>query len=157
MGCWLLHLLDSMEPFANLKSTSLATLVHVQLGQVVQDSAVSTILQYCPQLRHLHCNKCPDLEDLDLASAIMKTTNQGVLECFYIYEAPMLTYNSFQLLIDGFPNLQRFGNLTTWAVNCKGIQQVVRYIRDNNLDVEILCGSHWFASDCDKGTTAPLN
>ena len=43
----------------------------------------------------------------------------------------------------------RFGNLTAWAINCKGIQHAVRYIRDNNLDLEILTGSHWFSTNCD--------
>ena len=100
---------------------------------------------HCPRLRFLHCNNCPDLEDIDLASYVLKSSNK-VLECFYIYEAPNLTFNSFQVLLEGFPNLCRFGNLTRWAVNCEGIQQVVRTIRDNNVDLEILCGSHWFSS-----------
>ena len=40
--------------------------------------------------------------------------------------------------------------ISRWAVNCEGIQQIVRTIRNNNLDVEILCGSHWFQSTCSK-------
>ncbi len=55
------------------------------------------------------------------------------------------------MLVDGFPELCRFGNLTRWAVNCEGIQSVVRTIKEHNLDLEILCGSHWFASTCASG------
>ena len=125
----------------------LSTLVHVSLGQVVQNSAVSVMLTQCPSLRSLHCNNCPDLRDHDLGVCADRAACAG-LECFYVYEAPHLTFTAFQTLLDTFPRLCRFGNLTRWAVNCEGIQQVVRAIRDNNYAVEILCGSHWFASQC---------
>ena len=42
--------------------TALDTLVHVQLGQNVHNSAITTIISYCPNLRHIHCNRCPDLQ-----------------------------------------------------------------------------------------------
>jgi len=152
--------LPSIPSSSNLyvSGTALDTLVHVQLGQNVQNSAISTIMSYCPHLRHIHCNRCPDLQDIDLAASVAKSINvEGTLECFYVYEAPQLTFASFQLLIESFPGLQRFGNLTRWAVNCEGIQQVVRNIRENNIDVEILCGSHWFSSPCMKSVPlAPM-
>ena len=47
----------------------------------------------------------------------------------------------------------QFGNLSRWAVNCEGIQQIVRTVRNNNLEVEILCGSHWFQSTCAKAVS----
>jgi len=65
-----------------------------------------------------------------------------------VYESPQLTVQAFQIILDGFPNLAHFGNLTRWAINCEGIAQVLRTIRDNNLEMEILCGSHWFSSSC---------
>lgn len=131
--------------------TALDTLVYVQLGQVVQNCAVTVILQYSPHLKQFHCNMCPDLQDIDIAACVARSVNEGALECFYVYEAPRLTFDSFQMLVEGFPSLQRFGNLTRWAINCEGMQQVVHSIRDNNLDVEILCGSHWFSStQCGK-------
>lgn len=40
---------------------SLAALVHIQLGQIVRNSAVCVILVNCPKLKQLHCNRCPDL------------------------------------------------------------------------------------------------
>lgn len=120
-------ILPSLSSSSSLckSSTALDTLVHVQLGQSVQNSAISTILSCCPSLRHIHCNRCPDLQDIDLAASVAKSINrEGTLECFYVYEAPQLTFSSFQLLIESFPGLQRFGNLTRWAVDCEGIQQV---------------------------------
>ena len=56
--------LPSIPSSSNLyvSGTALDTLVHVQLGQNVQNSAISTILSYCPHLRHIHCNRCPDLQ-----------------------------------------------------------------------------------------------
>ena len=143
----------------------MANLVHVQLGQVVKNSAVEAILLNARMLEHLHCYTCPDLSDRELGIYSLKVTAPYIifpqiflfchlhfqsscsrLRCFYIYEAPLLTFDSFQTLLDSFPELKRFGNLTRWAVNCEGIQQVVRSVRQNNLDVEILCGSHWFNS-----------
>ena len=58
--------LPSIPSSSNLfvSGTALDTLVHVQLGQNVQNSAISTILSYCPHLRHIHCNRCPDLQVL---------------------------------------------------------------------------------------------
>ena len=124
-------ILPSLSSSSSLykSSTALDTLVHVQLGQSVQNSAISTILSCCPSLRHIHCNRCPDLQDIDLAASVAKSINrEGTLECFYVYEAPQLTLSSFQLLIESFPGLQRFGNLTRWAVDCEGIQQVYKII-----------------------------
>ena len=60
--------LPSIPLSSNLyvSGTALDTLVHVQLGQNVQNSAISTILSYCPHLRHIHCNRCPDLQVLEI-------------------------------------------------------------------------------------------
>jgi len=132
----------------------LAHLVHVQLGQVVQNSAVRCLLAHSPRLRHLHCNTCPDLKDADLSAWCYDAACVHSLRCFYVYEAPHLTSTSFATLSDAFPKLQRFGNLTRWAVDCEGIQLVVRHIRENNLDLEVLCGSHWFSSTCCAQVTA---
>ena len=72
-----------------------------------------------------------------------------------MYEAPQLTVAAFQTIVDGFPALQRFGNLTRWAVNCEGIQHVVRTIKENNYNLEILCGSHWFTMKCAQLVSLP--
>ena len=113
---------------------------------------MEAVLKHCPALKHLHCNTCPNLTDLDLASAIGAPSPcvrpEPLLECFYIYEAPGLTVNAFELLVDGFPRLQKIGNITRWAINCEGMQKISRTIREGNLDVAVLCGSHWFTSTC---------
>jgi hypothetical protein len=48
------------------------------------------------------------------------------LQCFYVYEAPHLTINSFNTILESCPSLKQFGNLSRWAVNCEGIQQIGR-------------------------------
>lgn len=124
------------------------SLSHVQLGQMVQNSVVSVILQNCPNLVNFHANNCPELHDLDLAAALPleKANSRSCLQCLYVYEAPHLTINAFNIILEAFPNLKQFGNISRWAVNCEGMQQIVRTIRNDNLEVEILCGSHWYLS-----------
>ena len=113
---------------------------------------MEAVLKHCPQLKHFHCNTCSTLTDLDLAAAVgapsRHSWNECPLECFYIYDAPGLTVNAFEILIDGFPRLKKFGNLTRWAINCEGMQKISRAIREGNLDITVLCGSHWFTSTC---------
>jgi hypothetical protein len=48
------------------------------------------------------------------------------LQCFYVYEAPHLTIDSFTTILESCPSLKQFGNLSRWAVNCEGIQQIGR-------------------------------
>ena len=126
-----------------INKANLRHLVYVQLGQVVQNSAIETMLRHCPQLNHLHCNTCPNFGDLELASCVNLS-----LECFYIYDAPCLTAHAFDILTDSFPRLKKFGNLTRWNIKCEEIQKIMRQIRETNLDLSILCGSHWFTSSC---------
>jgi len=130
------------------------SLRHVQFGQMVQNSVISVVLQNCPQLVNFHANNCPALQDRDLAAAlpVHLSASRVALQCLYIYEAPHLTLQSFNIILESCPNLRQFGNLSRWAVDCEGIQQIVRTIRNNNLELEILCGSHWFQSTCAKAT-----
>ena len=125
----------------------LSTLVHVQLGQVVLNETVATILKHCSRLKHFHCNICPGLSDRDLSKYCYHKSCIN-LECFYIYEAPQLTFSAFQILVDAFPSLKGFGNLTRWALGCEGIRQVTQTITENNFNVEVLTGSHWFSGNC---------
>jgi len=134
------------------------SLCHVQFGQMVQNSVISVVLQNCPQLINFHANNCPALHDLDLAASlpIQHSSSRLRLQCLYVYEAPHLTIESFNIILEACPNLKQFGNLSRWAVNCEGIQQIVRTIRNNNLEVEILCGSHWFQSACAKAVYSSI-
>ena len=168
-----------LQPIPESDLHSLSSLVHVQLGQIVRNSAVAVVMINCSKLKQFHCNSCPDLRqdhfreqlqqpstahlvasssllkncvssprDEDLRLFSTRAACLSALECFYIYEAPHLTFDAFRHLVDSFPVLARLGNLTRWAVDCEGIQSVVRAVRENNFDVEILCGSHWFAPRC---------
>jgi hypothetical protein len=101
--------------------------------------------------------KCIFFRDDDIRTYSESAACLSTLECFYIYEAPWLSYHTFEMLVETFPDLCRFGNLTRWAINCEGIQHVVRSIKENNYDVEILCGSHWFASKCSSAAASRLS
>jgi hypothetical protein len=90
------------------------------------------MLQYCPNLTHLHCNNCPNLYDLDVADAIGAANFISRLECFYIYEAPHLTVNAFQILLEG-------------KVECSGkrLRVCFEHLRNLNFasDVSVCCGA----------------
>ncbi len=45
---------------------------YLQLGQIVQNSAVAAVMLNCPRLENLHCYTCPDLADSDLAIYSLK-------------------------------------------------------------------------------------
>ena len=129
--------------------TRYSSLVHVHLGQVVLNSVVRAVLSHAPNLKHFHCNTCPDLGDKELAEYTEGATCFR-LECFYIYEARKLTSEAFLGLIEAFPELSGCGNLTRWCLSCDGLRQAISTIKDNNYDVEVLCGSHWFSSRCSQ-------
>ena len=121
---------------------------------IVTGPGPSTFYFVTSQLVNFHANNCPALQDRDLAAAlpVHLSASRVALQCLYIYEAPHLTLQSFNIILESCPNLRQFGNLSRWAVDCEGIQQIVRTIRNNNLELEILCGSHWFPSTCAKAT-----
>ena len=72
------------------------------------------MIQNCPNLVNFHANNCPDLHDLDLAAALPleRASSRSLLQCLYIYEAPHLTTNAFNIILEAFPNLRQFGNLS---------------------------------------------
>ena len=84
--------LPSIPSSSNLyvSGTALDTLVHVQLGQNVQNSAISTILSYCPHLRHIHCNRCPDLQVLE--KQVLNKTNIKPLKWMPLIRPMISTY-----------------------------------------------------------------
>ena len=107
----LMHVQVSLPDHSHRSSSVLphvpiSTIFSLQLGQVVQNSAVAAVLLNCPRLEHLHCYTCPDLSDRDLGVYALKAAASR-LKCFYIYEAPLLTFASFQMLLDSFPELKR--------------------------------------------------
>ena len=50
-----------LHPIPECDLHSLASLVHVQLGQIVRNSAVAVVMINCSKLKQFHCNSCPDL------------------------------------------------------------------------------------------------
>lgn len=50
-----------LQPIPESDLHSLGSLVHVQLGQIVRNSAVAVVLINCSKLKQFHCNSCPDL------------------------------------------------------------------------------------------------
>ena len=81
---------------------------------MVQNSVIAVVLQNCSQLVNFHANNCPDLHDRDLVAAlpIQASTARLKLQCLYIYEAPHLTLQSFNTILESCPNLKQFGNLS---------------------------------------------
>ena len=79
------------------------------------------------QLVNFHANNCPSLHDLDLAAALplqhsssrlckwwrwrcsasTLLTCRLKLQCFYVYEAPHLTIESFNTILEACPNLRQ--------------------------------------------------
>ena len=85
------------------------------------------------QLVNFHANNCPSLHDLDLAAALPlqhsssrycgssleRTGEPGLgssivinpfrlrLQCLYVYEAPHLTIESFNIILEACPNLRQ--------------------------------------------------
>ena len=51
-------------------------------------------------------------------------------------------------LMSNFPNLKYIGNLANWGLPCDDIRQIMSTIRDNNYDLQLNAGSHWFCSKC---------
>jgi hypothetical protein len=131
------------------KPRCLSTLVFLQLGQVVQKSLVAAAMLNCDSLKFFHCNSCPDLCDGDLEALSAKAACRS-LQCFYVYEAPELSDLGVYTLVDGFAELCRLGNFSRWAITCAKVQEIHAYIRTKNLDVEVLCGPHWFTSKCSQ-------
>ena len=50
-----------LQPIPESDLHSLSSLVHVQLGQIVRNSAVAVVMINCSKLKQFHCNSCPDL------------------------------------------------------------------------------------------------
>jgi len=151
--------LSVIPPLVNLRS--------IQLGRVVTARALTELLKRAPALEIAHFYSCPDLTDDHLISLTTRPSNTSHsyrngdsqssaaypylshhLECFYIYEASHITVPALVTLLASCENLVRTGNLSNWGLDCEGIQWIHSTILDNNLNLEINTGSHWFCSQC---------
>ena len=145
---------NEVLPLVNLRS--------VQLGRVVTARALTELLKCAPSLEIAHFYSCPDLTDNHLISLTAKPSNPNqcyeystftpllsqYLECFYIYEASHITAPAVVTLLASCERLVRTGNLNNWGLDCEGIRWIHSTILDNNLNLEINTGSHWFCSQC---------
>lgn len=147
-----------VPPLINLRS--------VQLGRVVTARALMELLKRAPSLEIAHFYSCPDLTDKHLISLTAKPSNPNqyckdedqnststsflsqYLECFYIYEASHITAPAVVTLLASCERLVKTGNLSNWGLDCEGIRWIHSTILDNNLNLEINTGSHWFCSQC---------
>lgn len=150
--------LSVIPPLINLRS--------IQLGRVVTAQALTELLKRAPALEIAHFYRCPDLTDEHLISLTAKPSNTSHcywqenqnspvypclsqhIECFYIYEASHITAPAVVTLLACCENLLRTGNLSNWGLDCEGIRWIHSTILDNNLNLEINPGSHWFCSQC---------
>ncbi|XP_063231260.1 uncharacterized protein LOC134535857 [Bacillus rossius redtenbacheri] len=145
--------------------TKLASLRDVQLGRTVTARALTALLKRAPALRIAHFYSCPDLVDdhlndlvtsADLPAATT-TCQHGHhtdtplltnLECFYIYEAPHVTVRAVGNLLAKCDQLVKIGNLGNWGLDCEGVRWIHSTVIENNLNLEINMGSHWYCSSC---------
>ncbi|PSN31895.1 hypothetical protein C0J52_21200 [Blattella germanica] len=144
---------------------SLTKLRSIQLGRVVSARALMELLRRAPCLEIAHFFSCPDLTDnhiMSLTATSHSSQNYSsrenqisspqalsqCLECFYIYEAPQITAPAVITLLASCEKLMRTGNLSNWGLDCDGIRWIHGTIMDNNLNLELYSGSHWFCSQC---------
>lgn len=151
--------LNVIPPLINLRS--------IQLGRVVTAQTLTELLKRAPALEIAHFYRCPDLTDEHLISLTVKPSNTSHcyfygenqnsppypcisqrIECFYIYEASHITAPAVVTLLACCENLLRTGNLSNWGLDCEGMRWIHSTILDNNLNLEINPGSHWFCSQC---------
>lgn len=126
------------------KSLILPELERVQLGKIITYNAVTKLLMASPELKIVHFHTCIDLTDKHLIQA-----NNPLIECFYIYEVTScISAGTVHNLMGNFPNLKYIGNLANWGLGCDDIRQIMSTIRDNNYDLQLNAGSHWFCSKC---------
>ncbi|KAJ8873877.1 hypothetical protein PR048_024713 [Dryococelus australis] len=140
----------------HIPSNRLLSLSHVQIGRTVTAQALSELLKRAPALRIAHFYSCPDLTDehmINLATATCpygqeNTQLSTTLECFYIYEAPHVTAHAVGSLLATCDQLTKIGNLGNWGLDCDGIRWIHNTVIDNNFNLEINMGSHWYCSPC---------
>jgi len=151
--------LSVIPPLINLRS--------IQLGHMVTAQALTELLKRAPTLEVAHFYRCPDLTDDHLISLTVRPSNTSHccwsaenqnshayphlsqhLECFYIYEASHITAPAVVTLFASCEKLLQAGNLSNWGLDSEGIRWIHSTILDNNLNLEINAGSHWFCSQC---------
>lgn len=122
---------------------SLSALENIHLGKSVTAKAVTNLMKSAPNLIKVHFYSCLDLTDEHLLKV-----RHPQLECFYIYEASCISAETINTLLNNCVNIQSTGNLSNWGLTCDAMRSVVTLIQDNNFDLQLHGGSHWFCSQC---------
>lgn len=122
---------------------NLTSLESIHLGKSVTAKAVTNLMKSAPNLRIVHFYSCLDLTDEHLLKV-----RHADLECFYIYEASCISANTVNTLLANCAGIQSTGNLSNWGLTCDSMRSVVNLIRDNNFELQLNGGSHWFCSPC---------
>lgn len=126
----------------------LSKLEKIHLGKSVTAKAVTNLMKCAPNLTRVHFYSCLGLVDADL----LKVKHEH-LECFYIYEASCISLGIVHSLLRNCPSLQGTGNLNNWGHTCTDVRPVLTFIKDNNLELQLQTGSHWFCSSCFTSTS----
>lgn len=136
--------LDGTEP------SSLCSLKKIHLGRTVTAMTIEKIIKYSPALVSIHVHSCFDITNSHIESFIKNSLNCFVenLSCFYIYEANKLTANIVLDMFKHCKRLKKIGNLANWGLDCEGIKIIKKTLAQDNLNVELCPGSHWFWSNC---------
>lgn len=121
----------------------LCELEMIHLGKSVTAKAVMNLMKCALNLKRVHFYSCLDLTDTDL----LKVHHQH-LQCFYIYEASCISSETIYTLLRSCPSIQSTGNLSNWGLTCDDVCAVVGLIKDNNFELQLNSGAHWFCSQC---------
>ncbi|KAG8318424.1 hypothetical protein J6590_001535 [Homalodisca vitripennis] len=118
----------------------LTELENIHLGKSVTAKAVTNLMKCAPNLARVHFFSCLDLTDDHLLKI-----RHPYLQCFYIYEASCISAETINTLLANCVNLQSTGNLSNWGLSCDAMRSVVSLIQDNNFQLQLNGGSHWFS------------
>lgn len=139
---------ESEKPIQSIMSH----LQKIQLGKIVDINAINGILKCSPALKIVHIYSC---NNLNVDSVFSYTDKHDKLlgqnlqiQCFYIYETLSLTKAVQESIINTLPNIKRIGNIRNCGLTTEEIQSLDSWITQNNFDVELGAGSHWFSSSC---------
>lgn len=128
----------------------------IQLGKIITLNAINKILVLSPALRIIHIYSCSQLAIDEIFNDKLTFKNQNdkllsrnsQIECFYMYETSSLTKNISEFIINTLPNIKRIGNIRNCVLSSEDIQCMDTWIIQNNFNVKLYAGSHWFSSSC---------
>lgn len=138
----------------------LAHLRKIQLGRTLTLDGLYNILKISPMLKIAHIYSCNQLKASDIYgfSEIDSVNDNNdddlilsslsTIECFYVYETACMSKEALKMIINKFPKLTGIGNIRNCGLHYTDVQALDRWILQNNLNVELSAGSHWFSSNC---------